>query len=187
MPEKMQRLLVNLVFLPPIKRGLVMQKSLSKISSDNLKLVLNKICQLTDFSYGEIWFPNDENNLLELSSNYYVVSDRYQHDLELFHECSQGFVMSKGEGLPGRVFSSQESEWMIDVSSASENSFLRNKIAGVCGVKTGFAIPVKIEKKVLIIMAFFTCDLRSYSSECLALAMDLVIKLSASKAYSDEN
>lgn len=155
-----------------------MQNLITDKASENLKLLLNKICQLTDFSYGEIWIPNYENDFLELSSNYYVVSDRHQDDLELFYECSQEFIMSKGEGLPGRVFLNQESEWMLDVSVESEDSFLRSKIAGVCGVKTGFAVPVMSEKKVLMILAFFTCDLRSYSPECLALA-DLVIKHSA--------
>lgn len=163
-----------------------MQKLSTKQLLENSELVLNKICQLTDFSYGEIWVPNYKNDLLELGSNHYVASDRHQYVLELFHQCSQGFIMSEGEGLPGRVFSSQKSEWVLDVSAESEDSFLRNKIAGVCGVTTGFAVPVKIEQKVLMIMAFFTCDLRSYSPECLALA-DLVIKSSTSKDYSDEN
>ena len=162
-----------------------MQNSIDKMSS-NLKLIFKEICQLTNFSYGEIWFPNEENDYLELSSNYYVMSDIHQYNLELFHECSQGFIMSKGEGLPGRVFLSKESEWMLDVSAESEDGFLRNKIAGVCGVKTGFAIPVKIEEKVLMIMAFFTCNLRPYSSEYLALAMDSVRKFSALKAGFDE-
>lgn len=152
----------------------------NKIKKDlnNLKNKLTKICQLTKFGYGEIWLPNnenDENVFLELSSNYYVVASSNQHDLELFYECSKGFIMSKGEGLPGRVFSSTKPEWMLDVSAESENSFLRNKIAGVCGVKTGFAIPLIEEEKVLMIMAFFTCEFRPYSSEYLALAMDSLI------------
>ena len=159
-----------------------MLKITPKKSSNNLKTIITKICQVTNFNYGEIWLPNDENDFLEISSDYYVVADGYQQDLELFHECSQGFIMSKGEGLPGRVFLSKESEWMLDVSAESEDGFLRNKIAGVCGVKTGFAIPVIKEEKVLMIMAFFTCDLRPYSSEYLALAMDSVRKFSASKA-----
>ena len=163
-----------------------MQKSLPKMSLENSKFVLDKICQLTDFSYGEVWFPNHENDFLELSSNYCIVCDRHQDDLELFRECSQGFVMSKGDGLPGRVFLTQESEWMLDVSAESEDSFLRNKIAGVCGVKTGFAVPVIKKEKVWMIMAFFTCDLRSYSPECLVLA-NLVIKHSTSKDYLSEN
>lgn len=163
-----------------------MQNLLKYKSSGNLKLILNEICQLTNFSYGEIWFPNEEKKILELSSNYYIANDIHQHDLELFYECSQGFIMSKGEGLPGRVFLSQKSEWMLDVSAESEDYFLRNKIAGVCGVKTGFAVPVKIEEEVLMIMAFFTCDLRSYSAECLALA-DLIIKHSTLTPYFDNN
>lgn len=162
-----------------------MQKRLRKIDLDNSELVLNKICQLTDFSYGEIWLSNSENDFLELSSNYCIMSDRHQYELELFRECSKEFVMSKGEGLPGRVFLTQESEWMLDVSAESEDSFLRNKIAGVCGVKTGFAVPIKIEK-VLMIMAFFTCNLRSYSPECLALA-NFIVKVSASKDYFSKN
>ena len=81
-----------------------MQKSISKISSDNLKSILNKICQLTEFSYGEIWLPNYENDFLELSSNYYVASDIHQYSLELFYECSQEFVMSKGEGITWTSF-----------------------------------------------------------------------------------
>lgn len=163
-----------------------MQRLSPKKLLENSELVLNKICQFTDFSCGEIWVPNYKNDFLELSSNYYVASDRHQYVLELFHQCSQGFIMFEGEGLPGRVFSSQKSEWVLDVSAESEDSFLRNKIAGVCGVKTGFAVPIMKRGKVLMIMAFFTCDLRSYSPECLALA-DLVIKHSTSKAYSDDN
>jgi hypothetical protein len=79
-----------------------------KISNNDLKTILTDICQLTNFDYGEIWLPNDKNDLLELSSNYYVMPGNHQYDLELFHECSQGFIMSKGEGLPGRVFFQKE-------------------------------------------------------------------------------
>jgi hypothetical protein len=157
-----------------------------KISNNDLQTILTEICQLTNFDYGEIWLPNDKNDFLELSSNYYVTPGNHQYDLELFHECSQGFIMSKGEGLPGRVFLSKESEWILDVSVESEGSFLRNKIAKVCGVRTGFAIPVIVEEKVLMIMAFFTHDHRSYSSECLALGIDSVKNFLASKAYLDK-
>ncbi len=163
-----------------------MQKLIAEQTKD-FKAILNKVCQLSEFSYGEIWLSNNENDFLELSSDYYVASDRDRLDLELFRECSNGFIMSPGEGLPGRVLQSQKPEWLLDVSVESESSFLRNKIAGICGLKTGFAIPVMKEKKVLMIMAFFSCDLRPYSSRCLAMAIDLAIKLSASKASFNEN
>ena len=159
-------------------KGLDMQELMREESSKNLKSTLRKICELTNFSYGEIWLPKAENDFLELSSNYYVVSGNLQDDLRLFHECTQDFILSKGEGLPGRVWLNQEPESILDVSAESEGYFLRNKIAGVCGVKTGFAIPVIVKEKVLMIMAFFACDIRPDSSEYLALAMDSAIELS---------
>ena len=152
----------------------------------NSEITLDKICQATKFSYGEIWLCSNENDFLELSPDYCIIADRHQLDLELFRECSEGFIMSKGEGLPGHVLQSGESEWMLDVSIESEDSFLRNKIAGICGVKTGFALPVIEEKKVLMVMAFFTCDLRPYSAECTTLATDLATHLT-SKAGLNEN
>ena len=60
-----------------------MQKLNTKKTS-NSEIILQKICQLTNFSYGEIWLPNDENNFLELSSDYYIVADRDRQDLEIF-------------------------------------------------------------------------------------------------------
>ena len=164
-----------------------MQKINRQISAKYLEITLKKICQLTNFSYGEVWLTNEENDFLELSSDYYIVDNRHQQNLELFHECSQGFIMSKGEGLPGRVFLTRESEWMLDVSAESEDCFLRNKIAGICGVATGFAIPLIKEGKVLAVLAFFTCVVRPCSSECLPLAIDLVTNLLAPKAVFDED
>ena len=137
----------------------------SACSSKKLKLTLSKICELTNFPYGEIWLPNPENDLLELSDHYYIVAGNHQDDLENFYNCSQDFIVSQGEGLPGRVWLEKQPEWMLDVSAESEGYFSRNQIAGVFGVKTGFAIPVIIEEKVVMIMAFFTCDLRPDASQ----------------------
>ena len=136
---------------------------------------------MTNFAYGEIWLPQAENELLELSSDYYIVEGNRSADLELFHQCSQDFILSKGEGLPGRVWLNQEPEWILDVSAESESYFLRNKIAGVCGVKTGLAIPVSLEEKVLMILAFFSGNLQAKSTECIALALDLARELLPTK------
>lgn len=142
----------------------------------NLKSTLSNICELANFPYGEIWFPNPENDLLEFSPIYHLVPSDRQDDLEHFYDCSQGFIVSKGEGLTGRVWLKQQPEWILDVSAKSEGYFSRNQIAGVFGVQTGFAIPVVLEEKVLMVMAFFACELRPYSAQLLSLAMDSAIK-----------
>ena len=145
-------------------------------ATSNLKLTLSKICELTNFPYGEIWLPNPENDLLELTPDYHVVAGTHQDDLEQFYYCSQDFIVSQGEGLPGRVWLERKPEWLLDASAESEGYFLRNKIAGVFGVQTGFAIPLVIEERVLMIMAFFACELRPNTSQFLTTAMDLANK-----------
>ena len=170
----MEKFVAETNYLLPIKKSSKMQSHNKEKTSYNSKLLLKKICEATKFCYGEIWTSNLENNLLELSSNYYVANDINRYNLELFHECSQDFIMLPGEGLPGRVFSSKEPEWMLDVSAESEESFLRNKIAGICGLKTGFAIPVTRDNKVVMVITFFSTKSVIYSPECLILAINSI-------------
>ena len=152
-----------------------MDQLIGQISVTNLEKTLSKICKLTDFHYGEIWLPNRENNLLELSPYYHIVGGNYEDNLEKFRLCSHNFIISEGEGLPGRVWLYKQPEWILNVSLESEGYFLRNQIAKAFGVITGFAFPIIIEEKVLMVLAFFACDIRSYSSEILALAIDATI------------
>ena len=173
----MRKFVAKINYFLSIKGGLILPHLTKEKASNKLKSILKEICEATNFNYGEIWLLDCENNLLELSPNYYTVADANQHDLELFHKCSEGFIMSRGEGLPGRVFSSKKSEWMLDVSVESEESFLRNKIAGICGVKTGFAIPVIKENKVLMIIAFFSVQSVCYCPQYLSFATDIATKL----------
>ncbi|MEH1809775.1 GAF domain-containing protein [Nostoc sp.] len=178
MPERMRKLVANLGELINQLSDAIMNlltisimKNLSgSISPNHLGVILSKICELTDFHYGEIWLPNPENNFLELSPISHVVVGNHQDDLENFRLCSQDFILSKGEGLPGRVWLYKQPEWMLDISAESERYFLRNQIAKAFGVRTGFAVPRIIEEKVFMILAFFACDIRFYSPEYLALA-----------------
>ncbi|MEL7035864.1 MAG: GAF domain-containing protein [Cyanobacteria bacterium J06592_8] len=141
------------------------------ISQINLKTTLSRICEITNFMYGEVWLPNPENYWLELSPIYHITASNHKDDLENFRLCSQDLILFKGEGLPGRVWLAQQPEWMIDVSAESERYFLRNLIAKAFGVRTGFAMPQIVDNKVLMILAFFACDILSYSPDCIALSL----------------
>ena len=124
--------------------------------NETVTISLEKICVSTDFPYGEAWIPDEEKNLLQLSSINYINSGLGVKDLEQFWICSQDFILSRGEGLPGRVWLFKEPEWIIDVTIESEGYFLRNQIAQAFGVKSGFSVPVIAQNKVLMVFAFFT-------------------------------
>ncbi|NES66212.1 MAG: GAF domain-containing protein, partial [Okeania sp. SIO2D1] len=103
-------------------------------------------------------------------SSYYINSGFGNKDLEQFWVCSQDFILSRGEGLPGRVWLSKQPEWIIDVTIESEGYFLRNQIAKAFGVKSGFSVPVITENKVLIVLAFFTAQTRSKETKIIEIA-----------------
>lgn len=159
--------------------------------NEEIVFTLAKICHLSNFIYGEAWIPIPENNILQLSPNYYIApftekqnSGEISHSkadfvvsVQQFWLCSQEFILSSGEGLPGRVWLSKKPEWILDVTAKSEGYFLRNQIAKAFGIKTGFAVPVISDDQVLMVLAFFTLDIRDEDSKLLNIAMKETEKL----------
>jgi signal transduction protein with GAF and PtsI domain len=75
--------------------------------------------------------------------------------------CSRGFLLHLGEGLPGRVWKSQQPEWLEDASTQSETYFLRNQIAKALSVKAGLGIPMMMDSQVVAVVVFFMSRARS--------------------------
>jgi hypothetical protein len=119
---------------------------------------LSRVCQAIDWDYGEVWIPDPETELLELSSVWYCHSNRSPDRidaLEKFRACSEEFVLSIDEGLLGRIWRSLQPEWINDVSIQSENYFLRNQIARAFNVRAGFGFPVFYNQAIIGIFVFF--------------------------------
>lgn len=131
---------------------------------------LNHVCEETDWEYGEVWIPKAGNTILELSPAWYVTtrvdSDR-QFAWEQFRYCSEEFILHPSEGLPGRVWSSQQPEWIADVSSQSEFYFLRNHIAKAFGAKTGFGVPI-LEEQLQLVLVFFMSKICAENKQLMA-------------------
>ncbi len=123
-----------------------------------LTALLNFVCATTDWEYGESWIPNEALNTLELSPSWCSINQIEIHraiEWSQFQLCSQAFVLHSGEGLPGRVWASQQSEWIANASTLSENYFFRHQIAQAFSVKAGFGVPILVDSKVLAIVVFF--------------------------------
>lgn len=120
---------------------------------------LSRVCQAINWDYGEVWILNPERKLLELSPVWYGhlgrCSDRLE-TIEKFRACSEQFVLSIGEGLPGRIWQSCQAEWIEDVSIQSESYFLRNQIAKAFDLKAGFGFPVFCNQAIIGTFVFFT-------------------------------
>lgn len=129
-----------------------------------LNILLLSICDKTEWEYGESWLPNATHTLLELSPAWYINRTLTMNQAILwmqFQVWSRAFGLRLSEGMPGRVWHSQQPEWLEDVSAQSETGFLRNRIAKVLSVKAGFGVPILVSTQVLAVVVFFMSKTRS--------------------------
>ena len=117
-----------------------------------LKIVLSTVCETQGWDYGEAWIPCQNQNVLKLSS---ASCSSAKDVLKQFRRMCEEFTFPLGVGLPGRVWSSQQPEWLEDVSQTPEVMFLRRHIAVECGIKAGLGIPIISHHQVLAVLVFF--------------------------------
>jgi adenylate cyclase len=130
-----------------------------------IDVILGLICQTIEWNLGEAWIPNSEG-VLRCATGRYVSDSSFS----LFRKTSWQLTFSPGVGLPGRIWQSQQSEWIDDVSHAPEQVFLRSQIAVNVGLKAAFGVPILADKQVLAILIFY----REKVLECQPRLLELV-------------
>ncbi|MHC5726391.1 MAG: PAS domain S-box protein, partial [Nostoc sp.] len=123
-----------------------------------LAVVLRLICHTIGWDFAEAWIPNEDRTVLEHSLAWYGE----ESSLAEFCRQSQTMKFSLGLGLPGRVWQSQEPEWIEDVSQVTEPVFLRRRSlpqaslqAGKVELKASFGVPILAGNQVLAVLVFF--------------------------------
>jgi diguanylate cyclase (GGDEF)-like protein/PAS domain S-box-containing protein len=105
-----------------------------------LSITLRSVCELTNWEYGEAWLPREE--ILECSPAWYGNTET-----EKFRRESEKLTFPPNIGLPGRVWTSQQPEWIEDISTQT-GGFVVRKQAHDAGIKAGFAVPILIGESV---------------------------------------
>jgi GAF domain-containing protein len=143
---------------------------------------LRILCEFINWDYGEIWILDRDCNILQISPTWYFHDRTNRNDCRLswrqFQLCSQEFTLHLGEGLPGRVCLSCEAEWISDVSSQSENYFLRHLIAKAFGIRAGLGVPVNIEGITQAVFVFFNSEVCEEDSNLMQRVENAVIHFS---------
>ena len=84
----------------------------------------------------EYWAIDPPSGALRLA-DLWVSSPRFE---ALFAAPSQSWTFAKGDGLPGRIWESNEPAWIDDL--AHDPTFLRSEIAGRAGLRHAFGFPI---------------------------------------------
>lgn len=137
-----------------------------------LAVALRKICELTNWDYGEAWLPKHDNTVLECSSAWY--SDTTT--LERFRQESKKLTFSPNIGLPGRVWSSRQPQWITDIAAQADASLIRPQ-AQAAGFKAGFGVPILIGNHLLAVLTFFSSQSRAEDKHLVELVAVVATQL----------
>src|SRR5207237_2033547 len=89
---------------------------------------------------------------------------------------SEKLTFSPNTGLPGRVWSSRQPQWIEDISVQPDASFVRLQ-AQVAGLKAGFGMPILIGERVLAVLTFFMTQSRTEDKHYLELVTAVATQL----------
>ncbi len=137
-----------------------------------LSVALSQICERTRWDYGEAWVPRLDNTVLESSSAWYGNTKT----LELFRQASEKLTFSPNIGLPGRVWSSRQPEWIEDISAQPDACFVSLQ-AEVSGFKAGFGVPILLDNRVLAVLTFFSTHSRTEDKRYVELVAAMATQL----------
>ena len=96
-----------------------------------MESTLTNVCQTLGCDYAEAWLPRSDEEVLECFSTFIA-----RPELEPFREVRGQLKLPAGEGLPGRVWLSKKSEWVLDLA-AEPHLVLHADVASEVGLTTG--------------------------------------------------
>lgn len=124
--------------------------------SSALEAAIQKICEATQWEFGEAWVPNLSTNMMECSPAWYSKTKR----LQTFRQESETFQFPRRVGIPGRIWASRQIEWHQDISAESNSTYLRAQLALDAGLKATLGIPLLANDEVIAVLVFYMFEPR---------------------------
>ena len=146
----------------------------SKDFHSALEVVLKEVCRAIGWNIGEAWLPSPDGTTLEYS----YACHCSLNDFKRFGSFSEKHSFRKGAGLPGRVWSTGQIEWITDVTRESQAPFIRNEIAKECGIKTAIGIPIIAGDDCLAVLVFFSTTFKKRDERLTELVSSVASQLS---------
>lgn len=116
-----------------------------------LQTCLDLVCDHTGWPVGHVYgFSKNVGDLYPTKIWHFDDPEPFA----TFRGVTEETRFAPGVGLPGRVLSSSEPAWIVDVTE--DTNFPRAKLAKDIGVKAGFAFPVLVGDEVSAVLEFFS-------------------------------
>jgi PAS domain S-box-containing protein len=125
--------------------------------------ILKAICQSLGWEHGALWMLDRKTNVLRCLETWHTP----HADFSQFEALDRRTVFLPGVGLPGRVWTSRQPEWIPDV--LQDDNFPRAPLASLLGLHAAFGLPVLLDHEFLGVMEFFSHEIRQPDNELLQM------------------
>ena len=129
--------------------------------------ILQTIASIGDWALSTLWIYDETIGSLRCRAFWQAGSD----NLKKFGQFSQTVQFRMGEGLPGRVWESNEPAWIHDVTV--DQNFPRAPAAKEAGLRGGFAFPLFAGRAVNGVVELFSRDCAKPDNDLLQLVTAL--------------
>ncbi|PYL28005.1 MAG: hypothetical protein DMF45_10535 [Verrucomicrobia bacterium] len=129
--------------------------------------ILQTIASIGDWALSGLWIYDETIGRLRCRAFWQAGSD----NLKKFGQFSQTVQFRMGEGLPGRVWESNEPAWIHDVTV--DKNFPRSAAAKETGLRGGFAFPLFAGRAVNGVIELFSHDFAEPDNDLLQLVAAL--------------
>lgn len=142
------------------RREMRQQVSLALAEASNLNAaapeILRAVCEQMQWEFGTLWMMDGDHNSIRSSAVFQTSSrtESFARDIQ-----AKGFV--SGEGIPGKVWSTGQLEWIEHLELHPE--FTRKASALQCGLDGGLSFPVILNNKVFAVLEFFSANFETPS------------------------
>lgn len=118
-----------------------------------LQLCLDSVCELAGWPAGHAYLPQPgEPQRLAPTAIWHGDLDRFS----ALRAATEASAFAPGEGLPGRIWTSREPQWVPDVRESG--AFPRARLVEDLGVQSAFGFPIVSGGEVTAILEFFSRD-----------------------------
>jgi PAS domain S-box-containing protein len=123
--------------------------------------ILRAVCESLQWDMGTMWHV--ENDLLRCVDVWHAGGER----LREFEKVTRAGTFARGAGLPGRIWSTGEPQWISDV--VRDTNFPRAPRADRVGLHGAFAFPIRLGDHVLGVIEFFSRQIRQPNADVLEM------------------
>jgi PAS domain S-box-containing protein len=154
-------------------RRIAAQHTITRLLAESTSLdeltepLLETICNAAECDFGTVWLLDDLQQRLRCVKQWSRPGTAFPQ----FENANSSRSFGKGEGLPGRVWASNEPAWIENI--ANDENLPRGPIAINEGIHTGFAFPIKTLKGPIGVVEFFAREIKKTDDEFINLMVAL--------------